>query len=157
MLGGKTRDPDPRRLDGEDLGHVVVLETTVELAPEFRDEGNVDLMVDKSVHLQDVARFDLPVLQNPLFKQFHSTFLPDVLASSLFVDGARRGTRVEITVGLLAEIEVGELVEGIDRRAILPLVGENHPDDRDRGADDARDDPDQNDFAPFDRTGGCKQ
>ena len=61
MFGGQARDPDPRRLDRQDLGDPVVFKAAVKLAPEFRDEGNVDPVIDEAVDFQDVAGLDLPV------------------------------------------------------------------------------------------------
>ena len=39
--------------------------------PEFAQKFYIDLVVDKAVHLEHIARADLTVLQNPFFQQFH--------------------------------------------------------------------------------------
>ena len=68
---GETGDPYAGRFDGQNLGNALVPVQAVELAAQLGNEGHVDLMVEKAVHLQDVPRADLAVFQDSVFQQLH--------------------------------------------------------------------------------------
>ena len=70
-LRGYTCDPDPRCLDGQNLGNPAVPKQAQELLAHFLEQLHVHLMIQKAVHLQHAAFTDFPVGPNALLQQFH--------------------------------------------------------------------------------------
>ena len=61
-------DGDAGRLDRQDLVDAVVFKNAVEFGPDRIQQLDVQLVVQKTVHLQHIAGADLPLLQNTLFQ-----------------------------------------------------------------------------------------
>ena len=61
-------DGDAGRLDRQDLVDAVVFKNAVEFGPDRIQQLDVQLVVQKAVHLQHIAGADLPLLQNTLFQ-----------------------------------------------------------------------------------------
>lgn len=51
------------------------LKQPVEFLPNLVEQTDVDLMVQKHVHLQNIVAQDLTVTENPLFQKLHK-FMP---------------------------------------------------------------------------------
>ena len=70
-LRSHTRDPDPRCLDGQNLGDSAVPVQPLKLLADLIEEVHVHLMVQKTVHLEDVAALNLSVLPDPILQKLH--------------------------------------------------------------------------------------
>lgn len=58
-------------LNGENLVDAVVLEDAVELLTDLVQQVYVQLVIQKAIHLQDIAGTNLPLLHNALLQKFH--------------------------------------------------------------------------------------
>ena len=64
----ETGNADTGRFDGQDLIHLAVTKKFLELLPQFADERDIDLMVQKAVDLEYISRFDDAVFHNFLLQ-----------------------------------------------------------------------------------------
>ena len=70
-MGGHTGQRDTGRLHSQDLADAVSSEMLIKGLSRLIQESHIQLMVQKTVHLQDIARPYLPILQDPFFHKSH--------------------------------------------------------------------------------------
>ena len=71
MSRGHAGDGNAGCLNGENLVDAVVLEDAVELLTDLVQQVYVQLVIQKAIHLQDIAGTNLPLLHNALLQKFH--------------------------------------------------------------------------------------
>ena len=59
---------DPRCFDRQNLVHFPIPEKLFKFLPQFTDKRHIDLMIQKTVHLEHIPRTDHPVAQNFLLQ-----------------------------------------------------------------------------------------
>ena len=71
MAGRHAGDGDAGGLDGQNLVDPVIGKNPVKLGADGIQQFHIQLMVQKAIHFQNIARAHLTVAQNPFFHQFH--------------------------------------------------------------------------------------
>ena len=64
-------DPNARSLNRQDLVHVAVCKSALKFFADLREEIDVHLVIQKTVHLQHVGALDLPIFANPFLQKLH--------------------------------------------------------------------------------------
>ena len=77
-LRSHTRDPDPRCLDGQNLGDSAVAKQAVKFLANLLEEGHIHLVVEKTVYLEYVSALDLAVFSDAFFQKFHAATPPSL-------------------------------------------------------------------------------
>ena len=66
-----TGDPNARSLNRQDLVHVAVCKSALKFFADLREEIDVHLVIQKTVHLQHVGALDLPIFANSFLQKLH--------------------------------------------------------------------------------------
>ena len=73
-------------LNSQDLVYSVILKNAVKLLADFIQQVNIQLVVQKAVNFQHIARADLPIAQNAVFQKLHLKIplscLPTIMPNS---------------------------------------------------------------------------
>ena len=78
ILRGDAGDADAGGFDREDLVDAAVPVKAMEFFADFIEQADIHLMIQKRIHLQNVARKQLSVFQDPFLQKVHSARPPSV-------------------------------------------------------------------------------
>jgi len=71
MVAGKKCRGDPGRFDGQDAGDRLVDKSAGKFLADGIHQDRVDLMIEKTVNLEDVAGEYLAIPDDPVFEYLH--------------------------------------------------------------------------------------
>ena len=71
VAGRHAGNCNARCLNRQDLVYSVILKNAVKLLADFIQQVNIQLVVQKAVNFQHIARADLPIAQNAVFQKLH--------------------------------------------------------------------------------------